>query len=112
MVSKVPIEAHRLAWFYTTGQWPQIIDHIDVNPLNNSFRNLREALPWQNNANTRYRGSLLKGVTFHKKTGKYQAQIKKGGKSYYLGLFSSVGEANAAYAGAAKILFGEFARAA
>lgn len=54
----------------------------------------------------------MKGTTLHRKTGKFQAQVKADGKTYYLGLFATEIEANAAYAGAAKVLFGEFARSA
>lgn len=104
-------EAHRLAWFYMTGRWPIRIDHVDLNPSNNAFKNLREALPWQNNANIGPKRDGKKGVTVLK-NGKFQAQIKLGGRSFYLGLFGTEEEANAAYAGAARVLFGNFARAA
>lgn len=110
-IKKYPYEAHRLAWVYMTGRWPERIDHVDLDPSNNAFKNLREALPWQNNANVQGRGSCKKGVTRHK-GGRYQAQIKLGGRNFYLGLFDTEDEANAAYAGAAKVLFGEFSRAA
>src|SRR4051794_4935854 len=62
--------AHRLAWTIMTGQNPpEAMDHIDCNPSNNRWSNLREATSSQNAANHRIRSnnsSGLKGVSFHK----------------------------------------------
>lgn len=44
--------------------------------------------------------------------GKYRACIKSGGKTIHLGTFNTPEEAAAAHAGAARALWGEFARAA
>lgn len=105
--------SHRLAWYMMTGEWPNIaIDHINGDPSDNRWCNLRLATPSQNGANMKPFGKLPKGVTFHKKTGKYQAQIKCNGRGHYLGLFDTPEEANSVYAAAAKRLFGEYARAA
>lgn len=55
-VSKRVYSAHRLAWLYMTGSWPENeIDHVDNNPSNNAFSNLRAATKSQNAQN---RGKL------------------------------------------------------
>ena len=53
-----------------------------------------------------------KGVTWNKKLGKWQAQIKINGKNKYLGLFEDVDDAHGAYVMAANENFKQFARSA
>jgi hypothetical protein len=51
-VDYLPYKAHRLAWFYMTGEWPSMdLDHIDRNPAYNRWLNLREATATVNNGN-------------------------------------------------------------
>lgn len=112
--------AHRLAWFYMTGAWPDAdVDHKDGNRANNRWGNLRAATRSQNIANSRRpRDSLtgVKGVTFDKGRGKWVAQIGVGmcDAGYYntkfLGRFDNIDDAAAAYREAAEARFGEFAR--
>lgn len=41
--------AHRLAWFYTHGDWPaNVIDHINGDRTNNSLSNLRDVTQAEN----------------------------------------------------------------
>jgi len=105
-------KAHQLAWLYMTGEWPsKLVDHRDCDSLNNSWENLRLATSSQNKANSfGYQNNKLgiKGVSQRGK--RYIARIRVDGKLLYLGRFSSVDEASAAYAAAAKRHFGEFAR--
>jgi hypothetical protein len=58
--------AHRLAWFYVHGVWPAAqIDHIDGDPTNNRFSNLREATNAQNQQNLRNPKGLNPYVGVH-----------------------------------------------
>lgn len=118
-VDRVRYRAHRLAWLYMTGAWPSYqIDHIDGDRSNNRWENLRDATQQQNSANMRRRSSNLcgvKGVSRYCGSSGYvswRAHIFVNGKTMYLGCFSTVDEASAAYVAAAREHFGEFARAA
>lgn len=105
--------AHRLAWFYMTGEIPaKVIDHINRDKSDNRFSNLRLATHGQNRANsvtTNRHG--LKGVAHKKwlKSKPYQAQITFNKKVVYLGCYATPEEAHAAYKEAAERLHKEFA---
>lgn len=106
--------AHRVAWYLHTGQDPRTlhIDHINGNPTDNRIANLRLATPSQNAKNMRKREnttSTYKGVSWHKKGGKWQAQIRVDGLNIYLGYFATQLDAHLAYCAAAARLHGEFA---
>jgi hypothetical protein len=69
--------AHRVAWFYVTGKWPENqIDHRDGDGWNNRFSNLRKATHTQNLYNQKRRpgGTGVKGIYWDKKRGAYVVQ--------------------------------------
>ena len=107
-------KAHRLAWLYMTGAWPEDkIDHIDLDKANNRFVNLREATDSQNEANKRMlrnNTSGYRGVSWHKRDKKWIAQIWVAGKKRHLGYSDCPAAAHFAYIVAADMAFGEFAR--
>lgn len=109
-----PFLAHRIAWLYMVGEWPEnVIDHIDCDGLNNSFRNLRAATFAQNLANMRRpitNSTGFKGVS-PAHGGKFRATIRIGGKQKWIGVFDKPEEAHAAYVAASKMRYGEFERA-
>jgi hypothetical protein len=102
-----------LAWFYVHGVWPQMIDHINGNPSDNSIGNLREVTYSQNNWNKRIskrNTSGYVGVHWSKRWGKWVAVIVKDRKSYFLGKYSDPAIASQAYQQKAVELFGEYHR--
>lgn len=106
--------AHRLAWLYMTGSMPKdVIDHIDGNPKNNVFSNLREATQQQNLYNLRKsvkNTSGYKGVHFHKGTSKWRVVVSVNNKPKHLGLYLTPEEANTVYTSWCVQNRGEFAR--
>ena len=104
-------KAHRLAWFYVTGEWPAgDIDHINRERADNRFLNLRPASRAENLWNTpakRNNTSGFKGVD--RSCGKWRARIRHGGRRIDLGLFACPTAAHVSYVRAAKRLHGAFA---
>ena len=87
---------HRLIFLYHHGYLPEMVDHIDGNPLNNNIENLREANKYQNQQNAKRRSDNktgIKGVTVCKHANKYMARVRINGVRQYLGLFNTLAEA-------------------
>jgi hypothetical protein len=105
-------KAHSIAWLYVTGVPPAcIIDHIDGNPSNNKFCNLREATLSQNQHNKRKeRSKAFKGVRPYNNTGKWKSYIRVKGKQESLGVYDTPEEAHRAYCAKALELYGPFFR--
>ena len=105
--------AHRLAMFYVNGFWPEdLIDHINGDRLDNRMSNLRICSKAQNIRNSKMKRTNrcgLKGVHWHKPTGKWRASITVDRKNISLGLYTNPEEAHAAYTAAADLMHGEFA---
>ncbi len=113
-INRQRILAHRLVWALMHGeQPPDEIDHIDGDPSNNRPSNLRAASHAQNVANqksSRRNTSGVRGVYFSRARGKWVAQITAAGDKKYIGIFSSISDAQAAYNSAAERNFGAFVR--
>lgn len=105
---------HRLAWLYMTGEWPKgKLDHVNCDPTDNRFSNLRLATDRQNAGNRKINKnnkSGIKGVHWHKYNRKWVAKIGINGKRKTLGNFDRKEDAAKAYRKAAKEYFGDFAR--
>jgi hypothetical protein len=97
--------AHRLAWLYMHGEWPdRLIDHVNGVKSDNRITNLRQS-DFTLNAENQKRASVtslsgLLGVCVardRKRSKPYQARICVRGVSHYLGCFSTPEEAHEAY---------------
>lgn len=89
------------------------VDHVDMNGLNNTRGNIRPCTGVENRRNRgaqRNNTSGFKGVTWHKASNKWRAQIRQDGTRKHLGLFDSPEDAARAYDTAARELHGSFAR--
>lgn len=108
--------AHRLAFFYMTGAWPdKYVDHKNVTPGDDRWENLRPATKVQNAGNTGLmvtNTSGFRGVSWSKQRGKWRAQIVVDRRHRVLGYFDDKKSASDVYVAAAQIHFGEFARTA
>lgn len=98
---------HRIIWLYMTGDWPKnVIDHIDGDPSNNCWNNLRDVTQSINRQN-------LKGATSRSASGylgvfamydKWYFAIKAGGVNKRYGPFVTPEVAHCKYLEAKRVL--------
>lgn len=91
----------------------RVVDHINGDGLDNRRANLRLATVSQNASNCRTpitNTSGYKGVSWSKKSRRWQSLIRFDGNRRFLGLYNTPLEAHEAYCAAARELHGEFAR--
>lgn len=94
----VAFRAHRLVWLLAHNEWPECIDHIDGDTLNNKLSNLRNCNSHENQCNQyNHRNGKLPGCYFQKKTGKWNVQFHHNKIHKYLGLYSTEKEASLVY---------------
>ena len=96
-IDQVRQQAHRLAWFYVTGNWPkEQIDHINGIRSDNRICNLREVSVSENRKNIKLRDNNTSGrvgVSWAKKDNRWRAAIQVGGKMIYIGNFKEFEDA-------------------
>lgn len=81
---------HRIIWKLVYGEDPELIDHIDGDPLNNRLVNLRNVSNIENCKNSKLfctNTSGYVGVSFNKVTNKHEAYIWENYKKINLGHF-------------------------
>ena len=89
-----------------------VVDHINMNPLDNRKCNLRICTMQQNNFNKKEQTNNTSGrvgVTWDKQTNKWRAQIQVNGKSIKLGRFKNKEDAIKARLQAEMKYYKEFA---
>lgn len=91
-------KVHRLIYFLETNTWPEMVDHINGNKLDNRIVNLRASDKRKNQQNQyKHREGKLVGATYRKSTGKWRALIKLNKKNYEIGTYNTAEEAHDAY---------------
>ena len=88
--------AHRLAWLYMNGYFPEQIDHINHIRTDNRWVNLREVNDATNKLNTglsKNSKTKFNGVSFMKTLNKYRAYIMVDRKHIHLGVYKTLEEA-------------------
>lgn len=85
-------KAHRLAWLYTYGRWPEEVDHINRNRRDNRIENLRAVVKGENQRNhpvSVKNTSGIRGVVWNKKGRKFHSRISVDGNYVHLGVFDN-----------------------
>ncbi len=93
-ISDIRYKAHRLAWFYMTGKWPEgVIDHINRNRLDNSFFNLRDV---DGSINARNKGKITEnssgefGIWWRRDRNKWRVSLPIYGEYQHIGNFDDI----------------------
>lgn len=106
-INKKFYQLHRLIYKYFNEDWDitdtsynNLIDHININPLDNKIENLRLVNHSMNQRNKNKRkncSSKYLGVCWNKKYKKWEAQITINYKKKHLGVFDTEEEAYECY---------------
>jgi len=106
MIDSISYQAHRLAWLYVYGKWPERdLDHINLERDDNRISNLRDVSDSENKQNQKMyktNTSGYKGVHWSKYDNKWRASICHNYKNHYLGTFDNPLDASKAYLEGAK----------
>ena len=111
MVCSRRYKAHRLAWLYIHGSWPNgQIDHINRDRSDNRIANLRDVTHKQNQQNRSKSSNNTSGhpgVYWYKRDSKWQVKITHNKKDIHLGYFATLEEALSARKAAEKLYWAD-----
>ena len=110
VINSKGVKLHNILFGATPGYE---IDHIDLNPLNNSRKNLRVITHQGNQINQplqRNNSSGVSGVSYYPPRKKYRARIKIGQHDIHLGYYPTFQEAVQARNVGMECMFGEYGR--
>lgn len=97
VVDGVRTQAHRWAFLYMTGSFPEeMVDHINHNKLDNRWENLRPVTNQENQRNMKKpkdNTSGVVGVYWHKPAKRWLASIRVDSRLVHLGSFASFSDA-------------------
>lgn len=92
--------AHRLAWLYIYGDWPDgVIDHLNQDKLDNRIENLRSVTVAQNGRNCKMAKNNTSGITgvdWHRSSGKWRVRACQDSRRTNLGFYDNIFDAAAA----------------
>lgn len=96
-ILNVTFRAHRIVWAIVHGSWPDIVDHIDGDALNNRITNLRNVDSLGNGKNSARPLHNQSGhIGIYRRFNNWIAQINFGGKTYRIGSYDDIKDAVAA----------------
>jgi hypothetical protein len=99
LIDGVRYKAHRIAWFIKKNRWPaELVDHINRNPLDNRWENLRPATHAENSVNRGKKpgcASHFPGVDYLERNKKkpWRARAAVNGVRTHLGCYATQVEA-------------------
>ena len=94
--------AHRIAWLYHYGEWPNVIDHINGDGTDNRIINLRDVTQEENAKNVKRHKTNktgLSGVSYYLRESTYVVRIGK----KYIGRYKVLLDAASARISAEKL---------
>jgi hypothetical protein len=94
-IGETPYYLHRLAFVMMGQPEPQTVDHLNADPTDNRWCNLRSCSQAENSRNLSLRARNKSGCpgVYRKPTGRFQAEIRVDNRKIHLGVFDTYEEA-------------------